>query len=128
MIESLIKDYQAKLESRLDIILSESGQLYDDVLRACGYAVLNGGKRIRPVLLLEFYKLCGGNDAAYPGTDGQRGERQQQRGQRGTEDQRPPPVFTKTQKTQHGSLTQGVTSLVNHFSLSCFTVPSASAA
>lgn len=62
MIESLIKDYQAKLESRLDIILSESGQLYDDVLRACGYAVLNGGKRIRPVLLLEFYKLCGGND------------------------------------------------------------------
>ena len=62
MIESLIKDYQAKLESRLDIIPSESGQLYDDVLRACGYAVLNGGKRIRPVLLLEFYKLCGGND------------------------------------------------------------------
>ena len=62
MIESLIKDYQAKLESRLDIILSESGQLYDDVLRACDYAVLNGGKRIRPVLLLEFYKLCGGND------------------------------------------------------------------
>lgn len=62
MIESLIKDYQAKLESRLDIILSESGQLYDDVLCACGYAVLNGGKRIRPILLLEFYKLCGGND------------------------------------------------------------------
>ena len=62
MVESLIKDYQAKLDSRLDIILSESGQLYDDVLRACHYSVLNGGKRIRPVLLLEFYKLCGGND------------------------------------------------------------------
>lgn len=62
MIESLIKDYQAKLDSRLDIILSESGQLYDEVLRACSYSVLNGGKRIRPILLLEFYKLCGGND------------------------------------------------------------------
>lgn len=62
MIDLLIKDYQAKLASRLDIILSESGQLYDEVLRACGYAVLNGGKRIRPILLLEFYKLCGGND------------------------------------------------------------------
>lgn len=62
MIETLIKDYQAKLDSRLDIILSENGQLYDEVIRACHYSVLNGGKRIRPVLLLEFYKLCGGDD------------------------------------------------------------------
>lgn len=62
MIDSLIKDYQARLDSRLDIILSESGQLYDEVLRACNYSVLNGGKRIRPILLLEFYKLCGGDD------------------------------------------------------------------
>ena len=62
MIESLIKEYQARLDSRLDIILSESGQLYDEVLRACHYSVLNGGKRIRPVLMLEFYKLSGGND------------------------------------------------------------------
>lgn len=66
MIDSLIKDYQARLDSRLDIILSESGQLYDEVLRACNYSVLNGGKRIRPILLLEFYKLCGGaDDCAY---------------------------------------------------------------
>ncbi len=62
MVDVLLKDYQAKIDSRLDIILSESGQLYDEVLRACSYSVLNGGKRIRPVLLLEFYKLCGGND------------------------------------------------------------------
>lgn len=62
MVDLLIKDYQAKIDSRLDIILSESGQLYDDVLRACRYAVLNGGKRIRSILLLEFYKLCGGED------------------------------------------------------------------
>ncbi|MGN1320497.1 MAG: polyprenyl synthetase family protein, partial [Acutalibacteraceae bacterium] len=62
MIDMLIKDYQAKIDSRLDIILSESGQLYDEVLRACHYSVLNGGKRIRPILLLEFYKLCGGDD------------------------------------------------------------------
>lgn len=62
MIDALLKDYQARLDSRLDIILSENGQLYDEVLRACRYAALNGGKRIRPILLLEFYKLCGGND------------------------------------------------------------------
>lgn len=62
MVDALIKDYQARLDSRLDIILSESGQLYDEVLRACNYSVLNGGKRIRPILLLEFYKLLGGDD------------------------------------------------------------------
>lgn len=62
MIEALIKEYQAKIDTRLDIILSESGQHYDEVIRACRYSALNGGKRIRPVLLLEFYKLCGGDD------------------------------------------------------------------
>ena len=66
MIDSLLKEYQAKLDARLDIILSENGQLYDEVLTACRYSVLNGGKRIRPVLLLEFYKLCGvEDDCAY---------------------------------------------------------------
>ncbi len=62
MIESLLKDYQAKLDSRFDILLSENGQLYDEVIRACRYATLDGGKRIRPVLLLEFYKLFGKDD------------------------------------------------------------------
>ena len=62
MVEALLKEYQAKIDSRLDIILCENGQLYNEVLRACRYAVLNGGKRIRPVLLLEFYRLCGGED------------------------------------------------------------------
>lgn len=66
MIDSLLKDYQAKLDSRFDILLSENGQLYDEVISACRYSVINGGKRIRPVLLLEFYKLCGGEfDCAY---------------------------------------------------------------
>ena len=62
MVDLLLKDYQAKLDSRLDILLSENGQLYDEVLSACRYATLNGGKRIRPVLLLEFYKLFGNDD------------------------------------------------------------------
>ncbi len=62
MIDTLLKDYGAKLESRFDIILSENGQLYDEVVSACRYSVMNGGKRIRPILLLEFYKLCVGND------------------------------------------------------------------
>lgn len=66
MIDSLLKDYQAKIDARLDIILSENGQLYDELLTSCRYATLNGGKRIRPILLLEFYKLCGcDDDCAY---------------------------------------------------------------
>ncbi len=62
MIDLLLKEYQAKLDSRFDILLSEKGQLYDEIVTACRYATLNGGKRIRPVLLLEFYKLCGKDD------------------------------------------------------------------
>lgn len=66
MIDALLKDYQAKIDSRLDIILSENGQLYDEVISACRYAALNGGKRIRPILLLEFYRLFGcEDDCAY---------------------------------------------------------------
>lgn len=62
MVDSLLKEYQAKIDSRLDILLSENGQLYDEIIRACRYATINGGKRIRPILLLEFYKLCGQED------------------------------------------------------------------
>ena len=62
MVDLLLKEYQAKLDARLDILLSENGQLYDEIIKACRYATLNGGKRIRPVLLLEFYKLCGKDD------------------------------------------------------------------
>lgn len=62
MIEEKIREYVSKIDARLDIILSESGQHYDEVVRAGRYSLLNGGKRIRPILLLEFYKLCGGED------------------------------------------------------------------
>lgn len=62
MIETLIENYKAKIDTRLDIIVPESGQLFDSVVKAGRYSLINGGKRIRPILLLEFYKLCGGND------------------------------------------------------------------
>lgn len=62
MIDMLLKEYQAKINARLDILVPENGQLYDNVSKAARYGLLSGGKRIRPILLLEFYKLCGGND------------------------------------------------------------------
>ena len=62
MIDTLMQEYLPKIESRLDILIPESGQPYDSVVRAARYSLLNSGKRIRPILLLEFYRLCGGND------------------------------------------------------------------
>ena len=62
MIDSLLMNFQAKMDARLDILLTESGQLYDSVLSAARYSIIDGGKRIRPFILTEFYKICGGDD------------------------------------------------------------------
>lgn len=62
MINTVLKNFQVKIDTRLDILLSETGQLYDELVRASRYSLLNGGKRIRPFILTEFYTLCGGND------------------------------------------------------------------
>lgn len=62
MIDTALKNFQVKIDARLDILLSETGQLYDELVRASRYSLLDGGKRIRPFILTEFYNLCGGND------------------------------------------------------------------
>lgn len=62
MTENFLENYKVKIENRLKMILSPRGRLYDNVIEAGAYSVSNGGKRIRPILLLEFYKVCGGND------------------------------------------------------------------
>ena len=62
MIDSVLNEYKVKIESRLDMLNAVRGQPYDKVVEAMRYSLLAGGKRIRPVILLEFYKLCGGSD------------------------------------------------------------------
>lgn len=62
MIDSILSTYSKQLETRLDILLPESSQNYKTIYDASRYSLLDGGKRIRPILLLEFYKLCGAND------------------------------------------------------------------
>lgn len=62
MIETIINDYQVKINSRLDMLAALSGQHYDIVSKAVRHSLLSGGKRIRPIILLEFYKLFGGDD------------------------------------------------------------------
>ncbi len=59
--------YQGMVEQALDACLQESAGAQPDVLHAMRYSLLDGGKRIRPILLLEFCRLCGGNvEAALP--------------------------------------------------------------
>ncbi len=60
MLDMILNEYKTKIDARLDILVSENGQRYDEVVRAARYSLLSGGKRIRPIILLEFYRLCGG--------------------------------------------------------------------
>ena len=62
MIENILDEYRVKIDSRLDILTSPGGQPYDGLTDAVRYSLLGSGKRIRPIILLEFYKLLGGND------------------------------------------------------------------
>lgn len=57
-----------KLNSYIDdinqVLVERLPEFHDgqrDVVRAMKYSLINGGKRLRPVLVLEFCKICGGN-------------------------------------------------------------------
>ena len=60
MIENTLKEYSLLIEKRIDEIFPERNTEYKTVIDAARYSLLLGGKRIRPVLMLEFCKLCGG--------------------------------------------------------------------
>lgn len=48
------------IENQLEKYLADDGQLQADLLASMRYSLLSGGKRIRPILVLEFCRLCGG--------------------------------------------------------------------
>lgn len=52
--------YQYFIEDALKSYVSGEDELHWELYRAMGYSLLSGGKRIRPVLVLEFCRLCGG--------------------------------------------------------------------
>ncbi len=57
----------ARFERALPEYLPETGGLQTTAAEAMAYACRDGGKRLRPVLLLEFCRLCGGDtEAAMP--------------------------------------------------------------
>ncbi len=61
MIGERLKQYQTMLEKKLESYLPEEGTQQADVAEAMRYSLLDGGKRIRPVLLMEFCRVCGGD-------------------------------------------------------------------
>ena len=53
--------YVNLVNTTLDEFLTMDSKYYQIVSDAMRYSVENGGKRLRPVLLLEFCRVCGGN-------------------------------------------------------------------
>ena len=62
-----MSDYKADFKSYIDLVNARLSELFsgsesgDTVLKAMKYSVENGGKRVRPVLVLEACKMCGGD-------------------------------------------------------------------
>ncbi len=64
-MEHFKEDLNAEIDFVNDILqerLPELGKLNERVVEAMNYSVNAGGKRIRPIIMLESFKLCGGND------------------------------------------------------------------
>ena len=61
MINNLLNSYKDLLENEIDRLYpSVNTNWYKEVVDASRYSLLLGGKRIRPVIMLEFCKLFGG--------------------------------------------------------------------
>ena len=60
---NFIETYRQKVDSLLDLVLPSDNK----VCEAMRYSTLSGGKRIRPAIMMEFYRICGGkgDDALY---------------------------------------------------------------
>lgn len=60
MINELFAFYKPIIENRIDELLPEGGTPYNEVVKASRYSLKLGGKRIRPILMMEFCRLfCG---------------------------------------------------------------------
>ena len=61
MIDSLFNDYKALIEKRIDELIPQTDQKYAKVIDASRYSLMLGGKRIRPIIMIEFCRLFGGD-------------------------------------------------------------------
>ena len=59
---SITKQYQTKIEQYLDeVCFQYDNEPQKKLFSAMRYSLLAGGKRLRPLLTLDFCKMCGGN-------------------------------------------------------------------
>ena len=59
----ILKYYISEIENEISkyLIITENNQPQSVIINAMKHSLSAGGKRIRPVLVLEFCKMCGGN-------------------------------------------------------------------
>ena len=60
--EQLLQAYAEKINEELLKFTENKPELQSSVLEAMEYSLSAGGKRLRPVLILELYRMCGGED------------------------------------------------------------------
>ena len=60
--EQLLNAYAEKINEQLLKFTENKPELQSVVLQAMEYSLSAGGKRLRPILILEFYRMCGGED------------------------------------------------------------------
>lgn len=60
-MKSSLEKYSNSVSSRLIEFLPATKDGQKSVVRAMQYSIQNGGKRLRPILVLEFCKMCGGD-------------------------------------------------------------------
>lgn len=61
MIDKFLNDYKKIIDKEIDGFFPDLNTEYKEVVEASRYSLTLGGKRIRPILMLEFAKVCGGN-------------------------------------------------------------------
>ncbi len=64
MKSDIISRYKKDIDDGLISVLSYDSSLYGSVIDAMNYSVSIGGKRIRPCILMEFSRICGGESGA----------------------------------------------------------------
>ncbi len=60
MINDLFAYYKPLIENRIDELLPETDAPYNEVVKASRYSLKLGGKRIRPIIMMEFCRLFSG--------------------------------------------------------------------
>ncbi len=60
MVNKIFNYYKPVIEQRIDELLPETTERFNEVVKASRYSLKLGGKRIRPIIMMEFCKLFGG--------------------------------------------------------------------